>query len=98
MGKGEVNYKNYKERKGSGINKYVLTLDRAVVGYMGRKLAGRRVTAVAEHFRRDPVGISLGIQKLEARLRRDGTVQGAVRGIEETLTRNRKRKYFITYA
>jgi hypothetical protein len=32
------------------------------------------------------------MQKLEVRLRRDGTVQGAVKGIEETLTRKRKRK------
>jgi len=73
-------------------------LGRAVVGYVGRKLAGHRVKAVAEHFHRDPVGISQGMQKLEVRLRRDGTVQGAVKGIEETLTRNRKRKYLITYA
>ena len=69
-----------------------------MVGYVGRKLAGHWVKAVAEHFRRDPVGISQGMQKLEARLRRDGPVQGAVKGIEETLTRNRKRKYLITYA
>jgi hypothetical protein len=56
------------------------------------------VKAVEEYFHRDPVGISQGMQNLEARLRRDGTVQGAVEGIEETLTRNRKRKYVITYA
>jgi hypothetical protein len=73
-------------------------LGRAVVGYMGRKLAGHRVKAIAQHFHRDPVGISQGMQKLEARLRADGTVQGAVKGIEETLTRNRKRKYLLTYA
>jgi hypothetical protein len=63
-----------------------------------RKLAGHRVKAIAEHFHRDPVGISQGMQNLEARLRGDGTVQGAVKGIEETLTRNRERKYLITYA
>jgi hypothetical protein len=51
-----------------------------------------------KRYHRDPVGISQGMQNLEARLRRDGTVQGAVKGIEETLTRNRKRKYLITYA
>jgi len=73
-------------------------LGRAVVGYVGRKLAGHRVKAVAEHFHRDPVGISQGMQKLEGRLRRDSPVQEAVKGIEETLTRNRKRKYLITYA
>jgi hypothetical protein len=59
---------------------------------------GHRVKAVADHFHRDPVGISQGMQKLEVRLRRDGTVQGAVKRIEKTLTRNRKRKYLITYA
>ena len=69
-----------------------------MVGYVGRRLAGHRVKAVAEHFHRDPVGISQGMQKLEVRLRRDGTVQGAVKRIEETLTRNRKGKYLITCA
>jgi hypothetical protein len=47
---------------------------------------------------RDPVGISQEMQKLEVRLRKDGTVRGAVKEIEETLKRNRKRKYLITYA
>ena len=61
-------------------------------------MAGHRVKAVTEHFHRDPVGLTQGMQKLEVRLRRDGTVQGAVKEIEETLTRNRKRKYLITYA
>jgi hypothetical protein len=54
--------------------------------------------AVAEHFHRDPVGISQGMQKLEVRLREDGTLQGAVKRIEETLTRSRKSKYLFTYA
>jgi hypothetical protein len=54
--------------------------------------------AVAEHFHRDPAGISQGMHKLEVRLRREGVVQGAVKGIEETLTRNGRRKYLITYA
>jgi hypothetical protein len=48
--------------------------------------------AVAEHFHRDPVGISQGMQKLEVRLRRGVALQGAVKEIEETLTRNQKRK------
>jgi hypothetical protein len=60
--------------------------------------ARHRVEAGVEHFHRDPVGISQGMQKLEVRLRRDGTAQGAVKGIEETLTRNGRRKYLITYA
>jgi hypothetical protein len=63
-------------------------LGRVVVGYVGRKLAGHRVKAVAEHFHRDPVGLSQKMQKLEVRLRRDVALQGAVKGIEETLTRN----------
>lgn len=61
-------------------------------------MPGHRAKAVAEHFRRDPVGINQGMQKLEVRLRRDGTVQGAVKEIEETLTRKRKREYLIPYA
>jgi hypothetical protein len=55
------------------------------------------VTAVAEHLNQDPVDISQGMQKLEAQLRRDGTLHGAVKEIKETLTRNRKRKYLIIY-
>jgi hypothetical protein len=56
------------------------------------------VTAVAEYFRRDPIGISQAKAKLEARLREDGSLRGAVKGIEEMLTRNRKRKYLVTNA
>jgi hypothetical protein len=68
----------------------------AIGGFL--ELAGHRMKAGAEHFHRDPVGISQGMQKLEVRLRRGVALQGAVKEIEETLTRNRKRKYFITYA
>jgi len=67
-----------------------------VVGYVVRKLAGHRVKAVAEHFHRDPVAISQGMQKLEARLRKENTLQGTVKGIEETLTGSRKSKYLLT--
>ena len=73
-------------------------LGRAVVGYVGRKLAGHRVKAVAGHFHRDPVAISQGMQKLEVRLREDSAFRGVVKRIEETLTRDRKRKYLFTYA
>ena len=73
-------------------------LGRAVVGYVGRRLAGHRVKAVAVHFHRDPVAITQGIQKLEVRLREDRAFQGVVKGIEETLTRGRKKKYLFTYA
>jgi hypothetical protein len=55
------------------------------------------VTAVAEHFHRDPVGISKGMEKLEVRLREDGSLQGALKGIEKTLARNRKSKYLLNY-
>jgi hypothetical protein len=54
--------------------------------------------AIAEHFHRDPGGISQGMEKLEVRLREDCTLQGTVKGIEETLARNRKSKYLLTYA
>ena len=73
-------------------------LGRAVVGYLGRRLAGHRVKVVAEHFHRDPVAITQGMQTLEVRLREDSALRGVVRGIEETLTRDRKRKYLFTYA
>ena len=73
-------------------------LGRAVVGYVGRRLAGHRVKAVAVHFHRDPVAITQGMQKLEVRLREDRAFQGVVKGIEETLTRGRKKKYLFTYA
>jgi putative transposase len=72
-------------------------LGRAVVGYVGRRLAGHRVKAVAVHFHRDPVAITQGMQKLEVRLQKDRAFQGVVKGIEETLTRGRKKKYLFTY-
>ena len=69
-----------------------------MTGCVGRKLAGHRVKAGAEHFHRDPGGMSQGMHKLEVRLRRGVALQGGLEEIEETMTRNRKRKYLITYA
>jgi hypothetical protein len=57
-----------------------------------------RVTAVAEYFHWDPAGISQGMKKLEVRLREDSILRAVAKGIEETLTRNRKGKYLLIYA
>jgi putative transposase len=73
-------------------------LGRAVVGYLGRRVCGHQVKAVAEHFSRDPVAISLGMKKLEGRLRGERTLREAMEKIEKALTRDRRPKYLFTYA
>ena len=61
---------------------------RSVAGYLARKLCDCRVSAVAEHFRRDPAVISQGMGKVERRLREDDTVSRAVTALEKALIRN----------
>ena len=71
---------------------------RAVAGYLGRKLGGHQVKAVAEHFSRDPVAISQGMKKLEGRLSGERTLREAIEKIEKALTRKRRAKYLFTCA
>ena len=73
-------------------------LGRGVVGLIGRKLGGHTIRAVAEHFNRDPVAITQGVKKVEAKLREESDFKQAIEKIEKILTKKREKKYLITYA
>ena len=73
-------------------------LGRGVVGHIGRKLGGHTIKAVAEHFNRDPVAITQGVNKVEAKLREESDFKEAIEKIEKRLTEKRQKKYLITYA
>ncbi len=73
-------------------------LGRGVVGLIGRKLGGHTIKAVAEHFNRDPVAITQGVKKVEAKLRGESDFRQAIEKIEKRLTKKRQKKYLITYA
>ncbi len=64
---------------------------RSVAGYLARKLVGLQITAVAAHFKRDPVVISQGINKLEQRLREEKATVRTIAALEERLTCNQKK-------
>ena len=66
------------------------------MGYVGRKLGGHKVKAVAEHFHRDPVVISQGIKGIEEKLRGDKTFFRTIERTERSLVRNRDTKYLFT--
>jgi hypothetical protein len=69
-----------------------------VVGHIGRKLGGHTIKAVAEHCNRDPVAITQGVNKVEAKLREESDFKEAIEKIEKRLTEKRQKKYLITYA
>jgi len=73
-------------------------LGRGVVGLIGRKLGGHTIRAVAEHFNRNPVAIIQGVKKIEAKLREESDFKQAIEKIEKRLTKNREKKYLVTYA
>ena len=73
-------------------------LGRGVVGLIGRKLGGHTIRAVAEHFNRDPVAITQGVKKVEAKLREESDSKQAIEKIEKTLSTKREKKYLIAYA
>ena len=79
---GELFYGSSRNRQGA--------LGRSVVGYLARNLSGYRIKTVADYFNRDPVVISNGIKRLEARVREDKDIANAVNVLKEALTRNRK--------
>jgi len=64
---------------------------RGIVGYLARRLAGRSLKSVADHFRRDPVAISQGVGKIESRLREDKDLARRITELEENLSKGRKR-------
>jgi len=83
---------------------YSLTRDRQgaygrnLVAYLARKLAGIRVKEIAQHFKREPMTISLGVKKVEKLLHRDKGFLKRVEIMEMNLREKSKKKYFITIA
>jgi hypothetical protein len=92
---------------GTGISRdrlYSLTRDRQgaygrnLVAYLARKLAGFRVKEIAQHFKREPMTISLGVKKVEKLLQQDKDFLKRVEIMEMNLKEKSKKKYFITIA
>jgi len=83
---------------------YSLTRDRRgaygrnLVAYLARKLAGFRVKDLAQHFKREPMTISLGVIKVEKLLQQDKDFFKRVEIMEINLREKSKKKYFITIA
>jgi hypothetical protein len=83
---------------------YSLTRDRQgaygrnLVAYLARKLAGFKVKDIAQHFKREPMTISLGIIKVENLQHRDEDFSKRVKTMEMNLKSKSKKKYFITIA
>jgi len=71
---------------------------RNLVAYLARKLAGFRVKDIAQHFRREPMTISLGVIKLEKLLQQEKDFLRRVGIMEMNLREKSKKKYFITIA
>ena len=71
---------------------------RNLVAYLARKLAGFRVKEIAQHFKREPMTISLGVKKVEKFLQQDKDFFERVETMEMNLRKRSKKKYFITIA
>jgi putative transposase len=78
---------------------YSMTRDRQgaygrnLVGYLARKLAAFRVKEIAQHFKREPMTISLGVRKVEKLLQEDKEFCKRVE-----IKGQSKKKYFISIA
>jgi hypothetical protein len=83
-------YSLSRDRKGA--------LGRSLVAYLARKLSSYLVKDVAGYFHREPAMISQGMMKVENLLLADEDLAHKVGMIERELTRNRRKKYFITNA
>ena len=70
-------------------------MGRTVVEYLGRKLGGYQIKAIAEYFNRDPVVISQGIRKVEHNIKGAKVFAKKMAKIEEGLINNKSRKILI---
>jgi hypothetical protein len=69
-----------------------------MVAYLARVLAGHMVKDIAELFQRSPMRISQGIIESENRLSRDNSLRKILNKLKEDLSKQTKKKYFITIA
>lgn len=81
----EIFYTSSRNRQGA--------LGRSVAAYLARKLRGIRIKSVADHFDRDPVVISQGINRLEKRLLEEREISTAMRRLERELMNNRNKTH-----
>ena len=65
------------------------------MAYLARKLAGFRVKDIAQHFRREPMTISLGVIKVEALLQQDKYFFKRVEIMERNLKEKSKRNTLL---
>jgi REP element-mobilizing transposase RayT len=65
---------------------------RGIVGYVGKKLCGYTSKSLAEYFDRDPVAMSRGIGKVEARAGSDKDFEAKLWRLEEVITLGKNRK------
>ena len=71
---------------------------RNLVAYLARILSRYLIKDVAAYFHREPAMISQGVRKVENLLQTDERLRTKVDIIRRRLIRDRKKKYFITYA
>ncbi len=83
---------------------YSLTRERAgaygrgLVAYLARKLVGSPVKDIAQHFKREPMTISLGVKKIENLIQGDRDLARKMEFMEMNLQKKGRKKYFITIA
>jgi REP element-mobilizing transposase RayT len=71
---------------------------RALAAYVGREIGGMTLTKAAGYLRRDLATLSIGVRKLEQKMKEDPKLRQRVEGLIERLKQGRKKQYQITKA
>ena len=71
---------------------------RAVAAYVGREIGGMTLTKAAGYLRRDLATLSIGVRKLEQKMKEDPKLRQRVEGLIERLKQGRKKQYQISKA
>jgi len=89
--------KNIEEILGKGREREASRL-RAMAAYIGREVGGLKLTEMVGYLKRDLATLSLGIRKLEQRMKEDIQLSQQVKQLYEAVRKGKKRKYKITKA
>ncbi len=89
--------KNIEEILGKGREREASRL-RAMAAYIGREVGGLKLTEMVGYLKRDLATLSLGIRKLEQRMKEDIQFSQQVKQLYEAVRKGKKRKYKITKA
>jgi hypothetical protein len=92
LGPGEVVCTKISPFRGEWLGAY----GRGLVDYLARILVGSSVKDIAQHFKRKPMTISLGVKKIENLVQRDRELARRAELMETNLQKNGNKKYFIT--